>query len=80
MWRGSQECSLGVMAAIHVGMGRAADDGELTAIVLEDLQIFRQLVIATRLCRNKILREESQTKIDRDEATLGFRLLTHEAR
>ena len=74
MRRGGEKRPLGMMAAIDVGMRRAGDDRELRAKVLDELQIFRRLVVAAGLAGVKLDGQEAQAEVDGHEAAFDFGL------
>src|SRR5207249_8287937 len=74
MRRGGEKRPLGVVAAVHVRMRGAGDDGELVAEFLDDLQVSRQLEVAAGLGGNEIRLKKSQAEIDGHHAAACLRL------
>ena len=67
MRRGREEAIVRRMPAIHVGMRHAAEDGEIVAMLLEDLEIRRQWVITPVLLREEMFGQQTQVVADAEE-------------
>ena len=55
-----QEADVGRMAAIHVGMRDAGEDGEVLAVILQDLEVVRGSVAGAGVCREELIRAEGR--------------------
>lgn len=56
-------------AGTHAGMSQPGDDGELVAVILEDIEVGRERVVFTGLRRKEIVGMQSEWCADADHAT-----------
>jgi len=70
---GGEKGDIGGVAAIDIGMGDAAHDREVVAVVLEEFEVRGEVVIFTGIFREERLVEQAQVVADAEEA-VGMRV------
>jgi hypothetical protein len=68
MRRGGEEAVIGGMAAIDIGMGNAAENGEIVAMLAEQFEVRRKLVIGAGIFREEMFREQAEIVTDAEHA------------
>jgi hypothetical protein len=69
---GRQKTNLGSVTAIHIGMRDSAEDGEIALELLEDLEIWGELVTPARLPGEETRLEQAQVVADGQHAPRRF--------
>ena len=65
---GRQEADVGRVAAIHVGMRDAGEDGEVLAVLLEDLEVVRGRVVAAGVGGEELTGQQAEVVADGEHA------------
>src|ERR1035438_5383998 len=69
MRRRRQEADIGRMAAVDIGMRDARQNREVFPILLEDLEVVRGRVVASRIGREKLGGQQTKVVADTEHAT-----------